>query len=1206
MARTAEVIYVGDAASLIKASQAAADAAKDAADQISGANDAIASSYGEALAAARDAYKTAADGASALGGSLEEQAAIASAAADSIMGSYGRIDKAAADAGAAAARTAATIGASLDEQRAAYADAANAAVVAADKQSAALGEVAARSRESAGVVTASTAESASSFDVMADGMLAMVPGWGTLAAVLAGVAVESVKMAANFEQAMTRVQTEAGASSKEVANFSKEILALAGHTEQTPKAMAEGLFWIASAGLKGKAAIDALKTSNELADVSGANLSQTAKTLTTVIDDLHQSTSQYAGDAGVLNATIGAGKLTMEEYTHVLGPVLVAAQAAGIGLEEVSASFAAVTRMGIGSAKAATGLRQAFQHLAAIKEYSSKEDEEKGKLSAAGEAIHNFGMTADQVAAELRKPDGFMHVVDELHDKLAKMSGAELSTGLRDVLELAGGVRSGTVLQALVEHPVEHAKTNEEILANLASFHAKTIAQEHTFSGELKETWSGIEGDMIRAGNAIKSILPNAFTIATGLIKVEGDLMLGHFSDIGKDTGTILGRWGLDITGIVEGWGTSLYHGGVTAFVELEHSIDTQAGPIIQAVDKIGSGVTTAVESIVPGMVKAGENIVDGLEQGISSEASKALSTVTGLANKLASAFNSAVGNLSPSRVFRTSGENIAEGLVQGLLSKQQDVTYGLNQALIFPVDAAITALKGKEKTLEETTKRTTEAVEHSHLVAELRAAERGTTTTTQSVSSGSTLSGSGAVTRYAAIADEMAKRYGENPALLLADINQESGGNPAAVSSAGAQGLTQFMPSTAEEYGVKYGTTLEDIRSQIAGQAKYLASLGVNRNPSAALEAYSGNTPGYAESVLSQVKNYEDLKTASDRITTSVTHSSSAIHKAKEALDDFNKKAAEAAKLAKITIQVEHLEQLNRWTEAIENLKVKTSELAGQAAKAWETLEGNAITKKHAAALEAIETGANVAGLKADEAAETAERTSREEKELAKRLKEAKWTGNKEEVEKAEEAITQFKRQQDEKQRKEKEEAEAKAANSAETVEQNALESRTKAYEAMLNQQLNALTVQLQHAQINYSKYAQEVNKILAANGVAGVGLVTSPGEEAAITQGAGPLAPSEPPFSTIGKGGYEHPVAHASGGLVYPGIEYEVGETGPERFTAASAGSIAPARASASQQAALGGNHIHVAGDMVFHNRRDVDKAMHKLAHKLRYGGH
>jgi hypothetical protein len=57
---------------------------------------------------------------------------------------------------------------------------------------------------------------------------------------------------------------------------------------------------------------------------------------------------------------------------------------------------------------------------------------------------------------------------------------------------------------------------------------------------------------------------------------------------------------------------------------------------------------------------------------------------------------------------------------------------------------------------------------------------------------------------RFAPMLARAAQRWNVAAALLAAQIHQESGFNPAAVSPAGAQGIAQFMPGTAQSYGLR------------------------------------------------------------------------------------------------------------------------------------------------------------------------------------------------------------------------------------------------------------------------------------------------------------------------------------------------------------------------------------------------------------------
>jgi len=111
-------------------------------------------------------------------------------------------------------------------------------------------------------------------------------------------------------------------------------------------------------------------------------------------------------------------------------------------------------------------------------------------------------------------------------------------------------------------------------------------------------------------------------------------------------------------------------------------------------------------------------------------------------------------------------------------------------------------------------------------------------------------------VNNYSSAISAASARYGVPDRLLTAQLQQESGFNPYAVSSAGAEGIAQFMPATARSIGL---VNPFDPTAAINAAAKYDAQ-NYRRfgNWRQALEAYNeGPTAVASGTVYPQAADY-------------------------------------------------------------------------------------------------------------------------------------------------------------------------------------------------------------------------------------------------------------------------------------------------------------------------------------------------------------
>jgi soluble lytic murein transglycosylase-like protein len=102
--------------------------------------------------------------------------------------------------------------------------------------------------------------------------------------------------------------------------------------------------------------------------------------------------------------------------------------------------------------------------------------------------------------------------------------------------------------------------------------------------------------------------------------------------------------------------------------------------------------------------------------------------------------------------------------------------------------------------------------------------------------------------TDYPSLARQSACDAGIQPTIFERQIKQESGFNPRALSPAGAQGIAQFMPSTARGLGVDPWNTPEALKAAARLMARYVQQYGGDY--AKALAAYNAG-PGAVQSAI-------------------------------------------------------------------------------------------------------------------------------------------------------------------------------------------------------------------------------------------------------------------------------------------------------------------------------------------------------------------
>ena len=317
------------------------------------------------------------------------------------------------------------------------------------------------------------------------------------------IGVVSIKMAADFQSATTRLVTDAGESVKNIDMIRKGILGMAGAVGSTPKQLAEGMYYIESAGYHGAAALKILKASAQGAAVGFTDMASMSSAVTTVMRDYNLGADRAAAVTSALITTVSVGKTNMTLLANSMGRVLPIAAAFGIPFKQVAGAIATMTVSGQQARFGVQQIRNSFVNLAAPGNMASK-------------TMKQIGISGSQLHKVLMDPkNGVSNAIKLITDQLGKYFPKGSSEFISAQRKIYGGITGLTVALALggthtkmyIDSVNKIGKAYESNSKNVLNF--ADVAT--TLNFKLKELGGASSALAINVGNWL---LPKATDIA--------------------------------------------------------------------------------------------------------------------------------------------------------------------------------------------------------------------------------------------------------------------------------------------------------------------------------------------------------------------------------------------------------------------------------------------------------------------------------------------------------------------------------------------------------------------------------------------------------------------------------------------------------------------------------------------------------------------
>jgi TP901 family phage tail tape measure protein len=297
-------------------------------------------------------------------------------------------------------------------------------------------------------------------------LLALEGAGAAAATALIGFAV---KAAGQFDAGIREIATLVNGGAEEVANLKQQILNLAPSAssfETVTKAVYSAVS--ATGDLQGSLA--AMHTAEQLALAGRAELSDSTLLLVSSINAFGASMQDAQRFADVFFTAVQQGQTTLPEFAASFGQLAPIAKAAGLSLEETVAAVTTLTKSGVGTSEAMSGIKAA---LSAIVKPTGE----------AAKAAREMGIGFDQSALAGKGLQGFLDALSQATGgnvtKMGQLVGSVEGLNAMLLLTANQGETFTTVLGAMQNSTGNVAKA-AELMGQSVATHTQSMVNAVT------------------------------------------------------------------------------------------------------------------------------------------------------------------------------------------------------------------------------------------------------------------------------------------------------------------------------------------------------------------------------------------------------------------------------------------------------------------------------------------------------------------------------------------------------------------------------------------------------------------------------------------------------------------------------------------------------------------------------------------------------